>query len=59
MGDDIVEIPTENESLKYKIGSYEEKWLKKSKANLLKQIDDEMRGNLIMLEWENKRKKHY
>ena len=48
LGDDIVELSTENDALKNKIGSYDEKWLKESKANLLKQIDDEKRANLIM-----------
>ena len=49
MGDDIVELHTENEALKNQIGDYDEKWLEKSKAKLLKQIDDEKRANLIML----------
>ena len=40
MGDDNVELSTENDALKNKIGSYDEKWLEESKANLLKQIDD-------------------
>ena len=48
MGDDIVELHTENESLKNKIGSYDEKWLEESKEKLLKQIDYEKRANLIM-----------
>ena len=48
MGDDIVDLHTENETLKNKIGSYEEKWLEKCKLKLLKQIDDEKRANLIM-----------
>ena len=48
MGDDIVELHTENESLKNKIRSYDEKWLQESKARLLQQIDDEKRANLIM-----------
>ena len=48
MGDDIVELHTENEFLKNKIGSYDEKWLEKSKFKLLKQIDDKKRANLIM-----------
>ena len=48
MGDDIVELHTENESLKNKIGSYDEKWLESSKARLLQQIDDEKRAILIM-----------
>ena len=31
-----------------KIGSYHEKWLKESKTELLKLIDDEERASLIM-----------
>ena len=46
MGDDIVEISTENDALKNKVGSYDERWMEKSKAKLLKQIDDEKRTNL-------------
>ena len=48
MGDDRVDLSTENDALKNKIGSYDEKWLEESKAKLLKQIDDEKRANLIM-----------
>ena len=48
MGDDIVELHTENETLKNKIGSYDEKWLEESKLKLLKQIDDKKRATLIM-----------
>ena len=48
MGDDMVELHTENETLKSKIGSYDEKWLEESKNKMLKQIDDEKRANLIM-----------
>ena len=48
LGDDIVELHTESESLKSKIGSYDKKWLEKSKAKLLKQIDDEKRANIFM-----------
>ena len=40
MGDDRVELHTENKSLKNKIGSYDEKSLEESKTKLLKQIDD-------------------
>ena len=47
LGDDIVELHSENESLKNKIGSYDEKWLEASKARLLQLIDDEKRVNLI------------
>ena len=48
MGDDIVELSVENESLKNQIGDYDEKWLQESKAKLLKDIDDEKRANLII-----------
>ena len=48
LGDDIVELSTENDALKNKIGSYDEKWFKESKGKLLKQIDDEKRANLNM-----------
>ena len=41
MGDDIIELDAENQTLKNKIGVYDEKWLEESKARLLKQIDDE------------------
>ena len=41
LGDDIVELTTENETLKNKICSYDLKWFKESKAKLLKQIDDD------------------
>ena len=48
MGNDIVELSTENDTLKNQIGNYDEKWLEESKAKLLKVIDDEKRANLIM-----------
>ena len=48
LGDDIVDLSTENDALKNKIGDYDEKWLEESKAKLLKDIDDEKRANLIM-----------
>ena len=48
LGDDIVDLPTENDALKNKIGDYDEKWLQESKKKLLKDIDDEKRANLIM-----------
>ena len=44
MGNDIVELPRENETLKNKIGSYDEKWLEESKTKLLKQFDEEKRA---------------
>ena len=48
MGDDIVDLSTENDALKDKIGDYDEKWLQESKAKLLKDIDDKKRADLIM-----------
>ena len=48
MGNDIVELSTENDTLKNQIGNYDEKWLEESKAKLLKNIDDEKRANIIM-----------
>ena len=48
MGDDVVELSTENAASKNKKSSYDEKWLEESKARLLQQIDDEKRANLIM-----------
>ena len=48
LGDDIVDLSTENDALKNKIGDYDEKWLEESKAKLLKDIDDEKRAYLIM-----------
>ena len=47
MGDDIVDLPTENDSLKNNIGSYNEKWIQESKTKLFKQIDDEKRENIF------------
>ena len=48
LGDDIVDLSAENETLKNKIGNYDEKWLQESKEKLLKDVDDEKRANLIM-----------
>ena len=48
MGDGIVDLTVENDALKNQIGEYDEKWLQESKANLLKDIDNEKRSNLIM-----------
>ena len=47
MGDDIVDLSTENKTLKNQIGDYDEKCHKESKTKLLKQIDDEKRENSI------------
>ena len=48
MGNDIVELSTENDTLKNQISNYDEKWLGESKAKLLKNIDDEKRANINM-----------
>ena len=48
LGDDIVDLSTENDALKSKIVDYDEKWLEESKAKLLKDIDDKKRADLIM-----------
>ena len=58
MVDVIVELSTENDSLKNKIGSYNEKWLKDSKTKLLKLVNDEKGGNLIMSRMQKQTKKH-
>ena len=48
MGNDIVELSTENDTLKNQIGNHDEKWFEEAKAKLLKNIDDEKRTNIIM-----------
>ena len=48
MGDEKVELSAEKDALKNEIGSYNEKWLEESIANLLKQMNDERRAKLIM-----------
>ena len=48
LGDDIIELSTENDVLKNQIGEYDQKWLEESKRKLLKDVDDEKRSNLIM-----------
>ena len=58
LGDDIVELSTENDALKNKIESHDEKWLEESKNRVLKQIDDEKRANLIMSRMEKQMEKH-
>ena len=57
MGDDIVELSVENESLKNQIGQYDEKWLQESKMKLLKETDDEKGANLIMSRMKKQMKK--
>ena len=40
LGDDIIELTVENDTLKNQIGGYNQKWLDESKAKLLKDIND-------------------
>ena len=58
LGDDIVDLSTENDALKNKIGSYDNKWLEESKNKMLQQIDDEKRANLIMSRMKKQMEKH-
>ena len=58
MGDDIVELSVENESLKNQMGDYDKKWRQESKAKLLKDIADERRANLIMSRKKNQMNKN-
>ena len=58
MGDDIVEISTENDALKNEIGSYDGKWLEESKWKLSKQIDSERRANYFMSRMKKQMNKH-
>ena len=48
LGDDIIELSTENNVLKNQIGEYDQKWLEESKTKLLKDINDKKRADLIM-----------
>ena len=58
LGDDIVDLNTENDALKNNIGDYDEKWLEESKAKLLKDIDDKKRADLIMSRMKKQMEKH-
>ena len=58
MSDDIVELSTENESLKNRRGSFDENWLEELKTKLFRQIDDEKRANLIKSRMQRQMKKH-
>ena len=58
MGDDIVELSVENESLKSQSDEYDEQWIQETKAKLLKGIDDEKRANLIMSRMKKQMEKH-
>ena len=57
LGDDIIELSTENDVLKNQIGEYDQKWIAESKAKLLKDINDEKRANLIMSRMKKQLKK--
>ena len=57
LGDDIIELSTENDALKNQIGDYDERWLQESKEKLLKDIDDEKRANTIMFRMERQMNK--
>ena len=59
LGDDIVDLSTENDALKEKIGDYDERWLQESKENLLKDIDDKKRADLIMSRMKKQMNKKY
>ena len=54
----IVELCTENDALKNKIGAYDKKWLKESKAKLFKEIHKEKRASLIMSRIKKQKNKH-
>ena len=47
LGDDILELSTENDAMKNQIGDYDEKWLQESKTKVLKKIDNEKTANLF------------
>ena len=58
-GDNTVELPRENETLKKQKCDYDEKWLDESKTKVFKQIDDEKRANLIMSIMKKQMNKQY
>ena len=58
LGDDIVELSTENDVLKNQIGEYDQKWLQESKTKLLKEFDVEKRANLIVSRMKKQMEKH-
>ena len=58
MGDDIIEVSTENDALKNKIGSYDKKWREELKNKLIKQFDDEKRANLTISRMKKQMNKH-
>ena len=58
LDDDIIELFTENESLKNKIDCYDRKCLEESNARLLKHLDCDKRANLILSRLRELMKKH-
>ena len=58
LGDDIVDLSTDKDALKKRIGFYDEKWLEETEAKLLKQIADEKKASLIMSGMKNQMNKH-
>ena len=57
MGDNRVDLSTENAAFKNNIGSYDQRWLEESRAKLLKQIDNEKRANLILSRMKKQKEK--
>ena len=57
LGDDIVDLSTENEPLKNKINPYDENCFNESKAKLLKQIESEKRAKLFLSRIEKQMEK--
>ena len=53
---EVIELSTENESLKNKKSSYDRKWLQESKTKFLKQFNNKKRANLIMSKREKQKK---
>ena len=58
MGDDKVDLSTENDALKNKIGFCDEKWFQESTEKLLKQIDDKNRAHLTMFKMKKQLETH-
>ena len=58
LGDDIVDLSTENDALKNKIGEFDEKLLQELKAKLIKDIDDQEKADLIMSRMKKQMEKH-
>ena len=58
LGDDVIDLSTENDALKVKIGSYDEKCLRECKTKLLKQIANENSANLIVSRMKKQMEKH-